>query len=168
MLSKTGNQSRSTSHRTERTPGSFIPDKTENNSNKSSYSNHSVKNKTNSRKISPVFAYAQGKHGHHKGKNCQAEGDALKKTWNFSFCRDFSHQTVKKVPTGTQVSAPETPRKKGNDNRTEHAENCRKCKSKVKKTGNYHQNQNNKGIFFPEIKNSIHTADFMPPQTICM
>ena len=168
MLFEMRNKGSRTSHRTERTPGSFIPDKTENNSNKSSYSNHSVKNKTNSRKISPVFAYAQGKHSHHKGKNCQAEGDALKKTGKGALCGDFSHQAVKKVTAGTQVSAPETPRKKGNHNGTEHAENCRQCESKVKKAGNYHQNQNNKGIFFPEIKNSFHTADFMPPQTICM
>ena len=112
MLSKTGNQSRSTSHRTERTPGSLIPDKTENNSNKSSYSNHSVKHKADSGKVSPVFAYAQGKHGHHKGKNCQAEGDALKKAGKGALCGDFSHKAVKKVTAGTKISAPESACKK--------------------------------------------------------
>ncbi len=162
------NKGSRTSHRTERTPGSFIPDKAENNSYKCSNNYHAVKYKTDSRKVSPVFVYAQGKHGHHKGKNCQAEGDALKKAGKGAFCGDFAHKTVKKVTAGTKISAPESACKKRNHNGTEHAENCRQRKSKVKKTGNYHQNQNNKRIFFPEIKNSFHTADFMPPQTICM
>ena len=101
MLPQAGNQSRRTSHRAERTPGSFIPDKAENNSNQSCNNNHTVKYKTDTRKISPVFPDSQGKHSHHKGKNCQAERDALKKTRHFPFCRNFSHQTVKKVPAWT-------------------------------------------------------------------
>ncbi len=85
------NKGSRTSHWTERTPGSFIPDKAENNSYKCSNNYHAVKYKTNSRKVSPVFVYAQGKHSHHKGKNCQAEGDALKKAGKGALCGDFSH-----------------------------------------------------------------------------
>ena len=138
MVPQAGNQSCRTSHRTERAPGSFIPDKAENNSYKCSNNYHAVKYKTNSRKVSPVFPDSQSKHSHHKGKNCQTERKALKKTRHFPFCSDFSHQTVKKVPAGTEIPAPETARKKGNDNRTDHTENCRQRKSKIKKTGDNH------------------------------